>query len=94
MGWMRTFLLGDVGNRLDIGDVEVDVENLRRYLRRKSTLDQRQSELLAELRRENEVLAVSLCGLLRLLLNKGVLSRAELEAFAQLVDPEELEEGS
>lgn len=29
MGWMRTLLLGDIGNRLDIADAEREIEAVR-----------------------------------------------------------------
>ena len=32
MGWGRTFLLGDVGNRLDISDCEADIRVLKESL--------------------------------------------------------------
>ena len=30
MGWGRTFLLGNIGNRLDIEDTERDIAGLKR----------------------------------------------------------------
>ncbi len=39
MGWGRTLLLGDVGNRLDIGDCEREISSLRTKLRQKSKND-------------------------------------------------------
>jgi len=32
MGWGRTLLLGDIGNRLDIDDVEREIADLRRQM--------------------------------------------------------------
>jgi hypothetical protein len=32
MGWMRTIFLGDIGNRLDIGDAEENISVLRRRI--------------------------------------------------------------
>jgi hypothetical protein len=32
MGWGRTLLLGDIGNRLDIEDTERDIERLKREI--------------------------------------------------------------
>ena len=32
MGWGRTLLLGDIGNRLDIQDAELDIEFIRKRL--------------------------------------------------------------
>ncbi|MEM7576723.1 MAG: hypothetical protein AAF328_04530 [Planctomycetota bacterium] len=56
MGWARTLLLGDIGNRLDIGDVEQDLGHLRRRLQQAHrdlvTTEQR----LVRLERENQEL--------------------------------------
>ena len=35
MGWGRTLLLGDIGNRLDIDDVERDLSNIRKEIETK-----------------------------------------------------------
>lgn len=33
MGWMRTLLLGDIGNRLDIADTEVEIDRVKQQNR-------------------------------------------------------------
>ncbi len=33
MGWIRTILLGDIGNRLDIEDSEQEIERLKKAAR-------------------------------------------------------------
>lgn len=38
MGWGRALLLGDIGNRLEIGDLERDVAEMKRQLRRESNV--------------------------------------------------------
>ena len=38
MGWGRTLFLGDIGNRLDIGDCENEVARLRRNLDSQSSV--------------------------------------------------------
>ncbi len=54
MGWVRTLLLGDVGNRLDISDVEQDLElqllvaALMRHLTRKGIVDEADLRIFAE----------------------------------------------
>ena len=49
MGWGRTLLLGDIGNRLDIADTERDIASLRTRLRSKAQTDQTQDKRLGEL---------------------------------------------
>jgi len=89
MGWGRTLFLGDIGNRLDIEDTEKDIESLRHRLQAKSHTDQAQNERLEELENENDQLKLYLASLLRLLVGKGILSRDELAAFVEVIDPDE-----
>ncbi|MHC5211145.1 MAG: hypothetical protein ACYTG2_10545 [Planctomycetota bacterium] len=64
MGWGRTLLLGDIGNRLDIADTEQHIRDLRGMLRTKSLLDRTQDKRLAELESENEQLKLYLASLI------------------------------
>ena len=79
MGWGRTFLLGDVGNRLDISDCEADIRVLKESLMEIHHEGQNiDSELLA-LQRENDHIKLYLASITRLLIHKGVLSKDEIE---------------
>jgi hypothetical protein len=82
MGWTRTLLLGDIGNRLDIGDVESDLQFLRQRLRENIIDDESQAEELERLRGENEEMKLVLATLIRLLATKGVIDEAEIRAVA------------
>ena len=86
MGWGRTLFLGDIGNRLDIADTENDLKRLRRRVARKEQTDEAQEARLNELELENEQLKLYLASLARLLVSKGVLSDAELNAFVNIID--------
>ncbi|MFH1417979.1 MAG: hypothetical protein ABII12_06810 [Planctomycetota bacterium] len=86
MGWGRTLLLGDIGNRLDIADTERDIGALKQELGRKRQLDQSQDQAIRVLQKENEELKLYLASLLRLLVSKQVLSREELSSFVRLID--------
>ncbi|MHC5101729.1 MAG: hypothetical protein ACYSOG_07845 [Planctomycetota bacterium] len=89
MGWGRTFLLGDVGNRPDISDCEGDIRVLK-----ESLMDLRQeeqnidSELFA-LQRENDHLKLYLAAITRLLTGKGLLSKEEIEKMVEIIDAED-----
>ena len=52
MGWGRTLLLGDIGNRLDIEDCERSISALRDTFTDQSKVDRSQDEEIRELRRE------------------------------------------
>ncbi len=86
MGWGRTLLLGDIGNRLDIADTERDVDTLKHELGRKRELDQSQDQAIRVLQKENEELKLYLASLLRLLVSKNVVTREELASFVELID--------
>ena len=82
MGWGRTLLLGDIGNRLDIGDCEREIFGLKRKLRSKTSIDRGQSK-------EIERLEMYLGALTRLLVAKGVVQEDELGGLLDLVDQED-----
>jgi len=88
MGWGRTLLLGDIGNRLDIEDTERDIAGLRHRLRTQSGTDRAQDERIAGLERENDQLTLYLASLLRLLVSKGVVTHDELSAFVEVLEPD------
>lgn len=89
MGWGRTFLLGDVGNRMDISDCEADIRVLK-----ESLMDLRQEERtmdseLFSLQRENEHLKLYLAAITRLLVSKDILSADEIEKMVDIIDAED-----
>ena len=89
MGWGRTLLLGDVGNRLDIGDCERDISSLRTKLRQNSSVDRNQDEELHNLRQEVDELKLCLSALTRILSAKGLVAEADLLRFAQVIDDDD-----
>ena len=86
MGWGRTFLLGDIGNRLDIADAEREIADLRRELRGSHGKDLSQEERIAALAEENSELKCCLTTLIWLLRSKELISATELEAIVRLID--------
>ena len=90
MGWGRTLLLGDVGNRLDISDCEREISSLRSSLRKKSGIDINQEEELRNLRLEVDELKLCLSSLTRILTAKRVVAEADLMRFAQAIDDDDV----
>ena len=86
MGWARTLLLGDIGNRMDIADAERDVADVRRQLRAGQQHDASQDEVIRRLRAENEQLEVGFAALVKTLEGKGILSADEVQRLVRLVD--------
>ena len=82
--------LGDIGNRLDIGDNEQRIAQLqsaqRRKNREKAVKDQSQDEAIAALRKEVDQLEVALGTMATLLLSKGVVTEAEMERLVDAIE--------
>lgn len=89
MGWGRTLLLGDVGNRLDIADTERDIQRLRHALGQAWHQNEDQDARLQQLEREHAELKLCLSALLRLLASKGAIDLTELQALARAIDLED-----
>ena len=73
MSWPRLLLLGDVGQQLDIDDIEGDVARLRGRLARQAAADESQDEALRTLRREVTELKLVVAELARLLVAGGTV---------------------
>ena len=89
MGWGRTFLLGDIGNRLDIGDCEQDIRILKESL---MEMSQEEHEVDAELRAvqmENNELKLYVAAIIRLLTNKGLISKEDIQKMIEIIDAED-----
>lgn len=91
MGWGRTLLMGDIGNRLDIEDVERDVAKLADVLCRQRRVDGSQDARIDQLEAEVCELKLYLATVIRLLVSKGSVTREE---FARLVEAIDRTDGS
>ncbi|MHC4386112.1 MAG: hypothetical protein ACYSUG_03885 [Planctomycetota bacterium] len=89
MGWGRTFLLGDVGNRMDISDCEQDIRVLKESLMEIHQEEQAQDTELMILKRENDELKLYIASIIRLLTNKGMLTAEEIKKMVDIIDAED-----
>ena len=89
MGWGRTFLLGDIGNRLDIAECEQDIKILKESLMQIHQEGQSQDAELMALQRDNDQLKLYIAALIRLLISKGVLSQDEIRKMVDIIDAED-----
>lgn len=78
MGWGRTLLLGDIGNRLDIEDTERDISRLKQKMAGVFRNDMSQDQKMEVLIRENAELKLYLAAVVRLLLAKGSIAKPNL----------------
>ena len=86
MGWGRMMLLGNVGQQLDIHDVETAVAQLQSIAQQTQNLDSRQERDINVLRRENHELKLYLATLVKLLVAKGVIRQEEVDAAVNAVE--------
>ena len=89
MGWGRTLLLGDIGNRLDIEDTERDIARLKSAIRGAFHKDMSQDSKIDALLSENAELKLYLASVIRLLVTKGIIAQAELAAVVEKLDAED-----
>ena len=86
MGWARTLLLGDIGNRLDIADAEADIDHIRQELRTNRDVDASQDAAILQLKKENEQLELCIAALVKTLERKNIITHDEVENLVNLID--------
>jgi hypothetical protein len=92
MGWGRTLLLGDIGNRLDIGDTERDISDLSARLAENTREDATQDDRLVALEEDNRDLKLCVAALARVLVARGVIDADDLTCLAGVIDPDQDEQ--
>jgi hypothetical protein len=86
MGWGRYFLLGDLGQQLDLQDRQREMENLRGQLDSQFSRDASQDNEIHALRRQFQELQLYMGAVVRLLIQKGLVSEAEIKQTVDLVE--------
>jgi hypothetical protein len=86
MGWGRYFLLGDLGQQMDLADHEAEIENLKRELRSRPKVSDTVEQRLDTLQREADELKLYLAAVLRLLVARKVATADDIKAVVAAVD--------
>lgn len=86
MGWGRMFLLGNVGQQMDIHDTQRAMRDLAIEAERAARSSDHAARSVGELARENAELKLYLAAVTRLLLAKGVISSRELADIVDAID--------
>jgi hypothetical protein len=86
MGWGRMLLLGNVGQQMDIGDLDQTVDQMRAAFRQNQIEDHEQAQSIEQLQQENHDLKLYLATLMRLLVAKGVLKQEEVDSAVQAIE--------
>jgi hypothetical protein len=90
MGWGRWFLLGDIGQQLDLADQQAEIESLKWELQRQRPAATPSIEKrLERLQRENDELKLYLTGVVRILVAKKIATIDEIKALVTAVDRED-----
>lgn len=79
-------LLGDVGQQLDIRDLQNYINDAIKEIDANKELDQEQAVEIANLKKENRELKLYTLGLARLLSSKGLVTEDELKQLVSAVD--------
>jgi len=79
-------LLGNFGQQLDISDLSEAVNRMRDNFAQNDSVDQSQDAEIRKLQVENRELKLYLSTVVRLLVTKGVLTQAEIDATVQAVE--------
>jgi hypothetical protein len=86
MSWARTLLLGNIGQQIDIDDIEGDVERLRGRMSSQRVIDDSQDQALLTLRREVTELTLVVGELARLLVASGTVSTDAVERIVRALE--------
>jgi len=88
MGWGRMLLLGNVGQQLDIGDLNNAIAGMQSAVAQNENVDTEQGRAIERLQKENQELKLYLATLMRLLAARGVLKAEEIETAVRAIEVE------
>ena len=80
------FLLGNLGQQLDIHDTQDSLKRISEHLREANRFDRDVSKSIEGLIRENAELKLYLAAVLRIMVAKGVVSQTELKSIVEMID--------
>ncbi len=86
MGWGRMLLLGNLGQQMDIDDLNAYLGRAVKEIESNNRVDLQQSAEIGRLKAENQELKLYTLGLIRLLAAKGVVTEAEVTHLVAAID--------
>ncbi len=90
MGWGSMFLLGNIGQQLDIEDQKSELELLREeFTSHTHELNESSEARIARLEKENGELKLYLAALIRYLEHKGTVRESEFRRLVNVIDNED-----
>ena len=79
-------LLGNVGQQLDIQDLENAIGQMQADAARTQNLDRTQEQIIDQLKAENHELKLYLATLVKLLVARGVIRQEEVDTAVQAIE--------
>lgn len=89
MGWGHWLLLDDVGHQHDLAETIAEIDILRQRLHKAAMKQVTVTDELRRLTVENNELKLYIATIFRLLLDKDIVTLAELEALVSAIDRED-----
>jgi hypothetical protein len=89
MGWGRFFLLGDLGQQLDLSDQRRELDKLRLLVRSRRRAALGIEEQVSELQSDADEVRLFLAATVRLLVSKGIVTKEEIQQFVDVIDAED-----
>jgi hypothetical protein len=86
MGWGRMLLLGNVGQQMDISDLENAIEQMHGEMERNDNADSGRDKSIEQLRSENHELKLYVATLIRMLAAKGIIQQDEIDAAVRAIE--------
>jgi hypothetical protein len=86
MGWGRMLLLGNVGQQMDISDLERAIEEMHGEMERNDSADLGRDKSIEQLRNENHELKLYVATLIRMLAAKGIIQQEEIDAAVRAIE--------
>jgi hypothetical protein len=91
MGWGRYFLLGDLGQQLDLSDQREEIDRLRQEIeiQRSRSAGSGSTDAMRRLQAENDELRLYLAAVIRVLVSKRVVTQSEIRQIVEAIDAED-----
>lgn len=89
MGWGRMLLLGNLGQQMDIDDLETSIRQSKRTMAENARSVEDVQSSVVELQVENDQLKLYLAAVVRILMDKGLTTEADIRRLVQIIDAED-----
>lgn len=89
MGWGRMLLLGNLGQQMDIDDLETSIRQSKRMMAENARAVEDVQASIIQLQVENDQLKLYLAAVVRILMDRGLTTEADVRRLVQVIDAED-----